>query len=88
MIHTNYVPEVWKNLKLELIEDIANINLDIPLESNIRISRNLNNSIPDNLLNETPIINCDKINEKKEILKRPKRIERIESNLIHHCVIS
>jgi len=98
MIQTNYVPDVWKDLKLEFKEDISSINLDIPLEPNIGILRNLNNSITDkNLLNESSIIKCDKIydnklhkksNEKKETLKRHKRTKRKESNLIHHCVIS
>jgi len=83
MIQTNYVPDVWKDLKLEFKEDISSINLDIPLEPNIGILRNLNNSITDkNLLNESSIIKCDKIydnklhkksNEKKETIKRNKR---------------
>ena len=47
MIHTIYVPDVWKDLKLEFKEDISeNINLSLSEPKGIRIPRSPRNPRP------------------------------------------
>ena len=98
MIQTIYVPDVWKDLKLEFKEEISNIKIDLDLDLTLSEPKGIRNSNNPRTL-KTPLPNkrieatkrrSAKYNEKynERIKSNKNNKKKLDNNLIHHCVIS
>ena len=104
MIQTIYVPDVWKDLKLEFKEEIyENIYIDIDLAlSEPKGIRTPKTPLPNKIIDssssstnydkriESSKRRSEKYNEKcnERIKSNKSNQKKMGNNLIHHCVIS